>query len=61
MDEVIESCRLTFEEDGVEQATVDELKVVGTPTSLWLDFTTAIIMQKTSATALDCQVRVDVV
>lgn len=29
MDDVIESCQVTFEEDGVNQHTLDELRKVG--------------------------------
>ena len=29
MDEVIENCQTTFEEDGVNQQTLDELRKVG--------------------------------
>lgn len=36
MDDVIENCQLTFEEDGVNQQTLDELRKVGSsfPVSL---------------------------
>lgn len=33
MDDVIENCQVTFEEDGVNQQTLDELRKVGRPLS----------------------------
>lgn len=34
MDDVIDNCQTTFEEDGVNQDTLDELRTVGLPFSL---------------------------
>lgn len=33
MDDVIDNCQTTFEEDGVNQDTLDELRTVGVPYS----------------------------
>lgn len=37
MDDVIENCQVTFEEDGVNQQTLDELRKVGSSSSCLAD------------------------
>lgn len=42
MDDVIENCQTTFEEDGVNQQTLEDLRSVGFPCSLAIVFAVSI-------------------